>query len=696
MAIKLFKRKKTEEKKVEAVKETVEEKHYANLNEVMDYTLPFELIFSGVENEAFFRTLSECGVKNFLMSYHYVQTHHINMKERFGGKGIRLFIDSGAYTYMTDPKYAERSVEEWEEQLKKYLRWAERNKEYIFAIANFDFEIFLDPEIVDRWNREYFEPFMLKTGIPVCFVWHNETYRTFDFYCQRYPYVGFSAVTSDSTEVNFNNFKKWMNIAEKHNTLIHGFGLTRTRLLTQLPFYTSDSTTWTVGMQYGEMNFWNGTAMQRLKKEKWKNDMIDVIVNKYGLDKEKLLEEDLAEMNKANVYAFMEAEKFIQERLKSKMYWLKAKTQKIDLTKINPLEYFPDPQKLYDYQYSYDELKEFAQKLNINPELPEVGDIIYACTAFVNWDNEDFKVLKDSYCTEEGKKLIPVLHDFYINRVVASDDERITDLIHFFREVVTGETDKLLLMGTNFDRQVKERDQYIEDELDEEEVEISADQVREKVAGYLPEKEAPDLEALDREIFDDLKIKPVYDERTRKLLKGKMLVKTPKKVYTKKYPKFACDTCYAASNCPEYKAGYACAYSKLFNRFSSRNMQDIIEAMQGMVDHNMSRMQRAMVIEAVTGVVDPQIPALINQNTRLLANLRDIYMNTGGRTVVSRTHVINPDGTQEVTSSIETPNVNPQQGSILAKLFEMGGSDEKKEKQAEAEIIEAEKGDVKE
>ena len=409
-----------------------------------------------------------------------------------------------------------------------------------------------------------------------------------------------------------------------------------------------------------------------------------------------LRQEDLAEMNKANVYAFMEAEKFIQERLKSKMYWLKAKTQKVDLTKINPLEYFPDPQKLYDCQYSYDELKEFAQKLNINPELPEVGDIVYACTAFVNWDNEDFKVLKDSYCTEEGKKLIPVLHDFYINRVVVSDDERITDLIHFFREVVTGENDKLLLMGTNFDRQVKERDQYIEDELDEEEVEISADQVREKVAGYLPEKGAPDLEALDREIFDDLKIKPVYDERTRKLLKGKMLVKTPKKVYTKKYPKFACDTCYAASNCPEYKAGYACAYSKLFNRFSSRNMQDIIEAMQGMVDHNMSRMQRAIVIEAVTGVVDPQIPALINQNTRLLANLRDIYMNTGGRTVVSRTHVINPDGTQEVTSSIETPNVNPQQGSILAKLFEMGGSDEKKEKQAEAEIIEAEKGDVKE
>ena len=40
--------------------------------------------------------------------------------------------------------------------------------------------------------------------------------------------------------------------------------------------------------------------------------------------------------------------------------------------------------------------------------------------------------------------------------------------------------------------------------------------------------------------------------------------------------------------------------------------------------------------------------------------------------------------------------MNPQQGSILAKLFEMGGSDEKKEKQAEAEIIEAEKGDVKE
>lgn len=59
----------------------------------------------------------------------------------------------------------------------------------------------------------------------------------------------------------------------------------------------------------------------------------------------------------------------------------------------------------------------------------------------------------------------------------------------------------------------------------------------------------------------------------------------------------ACDTCYAASKCPEYKAGYACAYNKMFERFNTRDMSDIIQAMQGIVDYNMARMQKSMILK---------------------------------------------------------------------------------------------------
>ena len=162
------KHKKKEEKVEEKVEEQVEERvEPASIWDIMNYEEVFELIYSGVESEGYYNVLYDCGIRNFLMSYHYLQKTHINMEKRFGGKGVRLFIDSGAHTYQNDPKYAKVTVDEWEKHLQKYLRWVEKNRDYIFAIASFDFENVVGNEKVAEWNMKYFEPFMVRTGIPV-------------------------------------------------------------------------------------------------------------------------------------------------------------------------------------------------------------------------------------------------------------------------------------------------------------------------------------------------------------------------------------------------------------------------------------------------------------------------------------------------------------------------------------------------
>lgn len=250
------------------VEETPTEKvrNYSSLRDVMDYKQPFKIIYSGVENESYYDILYELGIRNFLMSFHYIQNKHISMS-RFVDSNVRLMIDSGAHTYQNDPKYGEVTEKEWEEHLQKYLRWADRNKDHIFAIANFDFENIVDPRTVDRWNREYFEPFMLRTGIPVCFVWHQNSYQSWEFYCKRYPYVGFSSVNTEGVSIDLSEYKEKIKVAENNDCLVHGFGMTQTNMLTQLSFYTVDSTTWLVGLQYGEINYWDKTNhMTRLKK----------------------------------------------------------------------------------------------------------------------------------------------------------------------------------------------------------------------------------------------------------------------------------------------------------------------------------------------------------------------------------------------------------------------------------------------
>ena len=665
----------------EAVKKAVETKH-VNLREIIDWSHQFQMIYSGVENDVYFDLLYGMGIRDFLMSHYYITKKRISLHKRFEGKeATRLFIDSGAYTYMSDIEFKDVTVPEWEKKLVGYLEWAKRNKEYLFAIANFDFELIVGATVVAEWNKKYFEPFMLETGIPVCFVHHGaSSYHPWEYYCKRYPYVGFSSV-SDGESLDLDEYHSRLKTAEKYDAVVHGFGMTKTSLLTELPFYTSDSTTWLVGLQYGEINYWTGNKMTRLKKEKWKGEYLDTVVNKYALNRTKLLEEDTSELIKANIHAFMDAQEYINQRLISRMYWLKARAVKRDLNNL-PEDFFPPALWVDSAPSNRAGYKEYAAKMNINPEYEGAEDLVCDVTAFLNWENPEYSGMKEYYLRDENVSIIEVNHEVYINRIVGSQEEKIQDLIAFFGSCVSGESDKLLHLGTNFDRVVKERDSYIEDDEDEL-VDISKEEVLSRMKQFMPttkmltdgeteEKGAPEIDELDEEIYAKAEIIPTFDENG-KFLKGQVAVRKPKKMYSDKYPKVACDTCRAAAKCPEFKAGHVCAYNKMFQRYDTRDMVDIIQAMQGMVGHNLARMQKSMLIETITGETSVEVTNYINQNMSLLDGLRRMY-ETGSDEVLSQTRIYRSDGTSEETTKI----TNPKDGGILAKIFGNLSKDDRK------------------
>ena len=113
--------------------------------------------------------------------------------------------------------------------------------------------------------------------------------------------------------------------------------------------------------------------------------------------------------------------------------------------------------------------------------------------------------------------------------------------------------------------------------------------------------------------------------------------------------------------------------------------------MQGMVDQNLVRMQRAMVMEVVNGVSDPQVTSFIDQNMRLLNNLMQMRQ-MGQPTMIHQVQSVRSDGTKETTVRMSGGiATNPQNGGILAKLFEM----DNEPKKAEGEVIDVEKGEDK-
>lgn len=632
------------------------EKKFKRLGDVIDKTRNFSMLYSGVEDDKNFNILYDLGIRNFLMSYHYVQSKNLDVA-MYEDKGIKFLIDSGAFTYMSNPKYNDYTIEQWEAHIERYLEWAKAHRSIIFAIASLDLELLVGGDKVQEWNEKYFEPFMLETGIPVCFVWHHEgTKLSWEQYCQRYPYVGVSWGT-DSYQDGTGGLKtgqRMLKVAEKYGAVVHGMAMTRTSLLTKLPFYTVDSTTWMVGVQYGEVNWWRGTKMSRLKKDKWKGEMLDEICNTLGRNRELLLAEDNAEMIRVNVQAFQKAEEYIQSRAKSKLYWLKpqATEQSINDIEYPPVEWLDNPS---------DDWEQYAKQFNINTDLEDkqmAMDLVIDITCIMNWNNPEYEdFINDVYTPE----LIKGLHDCWVNKVVGDDEARIEDLQKFFTECIEGRNDRLLTLGTNFDRVAKEREHYIEEDL-EETVDLTPEQFAKEVGNCLPPgSEAPEIDELDDEIFSDRGLVAVRDEKGR-FLKGQKKVRKPKNIYSEKYPKLVCNTCYASQNCPEFKEGYVCAFNKMFKRFDCRNTEDILEAMQGMVNMNMERMQRVAIFEMLDGgMPDGNLTAMIDQNMRLMMNMKQVMQQ---QEVVRQTRVVTADGT-----TTETTQVNSSQPGILERLF---------------------------
>lgn len=649
-------------------KEDQQKPKYSNLREVMDTNRPFSMMFSGVEDDNNFQILYDMGIRNFLISYHYVQKKHLNTS-KYEEMGVKFFVDSGAFTYMSSIEHEEWTIEQWEKHIETYLRWIERHKDIVFAFASLDIEYLVGGEQVQIWNEKYFEPFMLRTGIPVCFVYHdNATKLTWEQYCQRYPYVGISWGGVDTQGNDLKYGVDRLKIAEKHKSLVHGMAMTQTSLLTKLPFYTVDSTTWLVGLQYGEINFWTGKKMSRLKKDKWKGAMLPQVVAK-GFDEQKLLDEDKKEMIKVNVHAFIEAEAFVQEKLKSRMYWLRPDSVERTEADLDSIKY---PSILWlDNAQNESDWEDYAKSFNVSTEDKTMAiNCVTDITVFMNWEDEEYKPYREDIYTPE---LIKELHDMWVNRIVSSDEERIVDLRQFYTDVLLGKNDKLLVLGTNFDRMVKERESYITDE-EYETADVSEMDLQNTMLKYLPApvsgSPAPEISDLDDEIFREEGIEPVRDAQGR-FIKGQKQVLKPKKLYSNKYPKMACDSCINAQKCPEYKAGYACAYNKMFERFNTRDMGDIIQAMQGITEFSLVRLQRGMLTETMEGgLPDPNVTNMMNQTMGLLSQLQRMY-ETGSQEVIRQTKIMRADGTQEMTTQVS----NPQRGGILEKIFgDMGAN----------------------
>ena len=123
------------------------------------------------------------GIRESLVSYFYIRknlAYWEDMLPKFKAEGGIFMTDSGAFSFMGkfdegSPEFEKMKGEEfWMGYLKEYLAWVRAHKDYIFSAANLDLDRIVGQAVVDKWNREYFEPLEKETGVQIVYVAHED------------------------------------------------------------------------------------------------------------------------------------------------------------------------------------------------------------------------------------------------------------------------------------------------------------------------------------------------------------------------------------------------------------------------------------------------------------------------------------------------------------------------------------------
>lgn len=158
---------------------------------------------------------------------------------------------------MTNAKQAKI---DWEEYIKKYADFINRNK-----IKNY-FELDVDNIVGYDKVKEYRKKIERLTGTPVIPVWHKSRGKEeFLKMCDEYDYVAIGGiVTKEITKDQYPFFTWFINEAHKRGCKIHGLGFTSLDGILKYKFDTVDSTAWTTGNRFGYIYKFNGKTMTKI------------------------------------------------------------------------------------------------------------------------------------------------------------------------------------------------------------------------------------------------------------------------------------------------------------------------------------------------------------------------------------------------------------------------------------------------
>ncbi|MFD8509685.1 hypothetical protein ACFV27_00865 [Streptomyces antimycoticus] len=187
-----------------------------------------------------------------LVSYHYHRTTDLaELVDAFGGD-VDLFADSGAYSAATTGATI---------RLADYAAWL-RDWAPLWAVRA-GLDVIGDHEATAR-NTEA----LRAAGVDVMPVFHvGEPWSVLEDLCAANSYVALGGMALHAVGASKQKpLMRWLvrcfQVAAPHGTRFHGFGMTSAQLVKNLPFYSVDSSSYTLGIRWGLAYLWNAPALR--------------------------------------------------------------------------------------------------------------------------------------------------------------------------------------------------------------------------------------------------------------------------------------------------------------------------------------------------------------------------------------------------------------------------------------------------
>lgn len=171
----------------------------------------------------------------------------------------KFILDSGAFSFMNGKKITEQKLDDYCQEYMEFVK-----KYQIKRYVELDIDAVLGFQKALEY-RNYLEKNIGYATIP---IFHKSRGKNeFVKMCEQYSYAGIGGIAiKDITPKEHKYFKQLNLFANSQGCKLHAMGFTPTKDLNSYGFYSCDSSSWTMGVRFGNLYRFTGNKIKSIKK----------------------------------------------------------------------------------------------------------------------------------------------------------------------------------------------------------------------------------------------------------------------------------------------------------------------------------------------------------------------------------------------------------------------------------------------